>query len=266
MSCSRCHDVGVIFDPDSAAGRTGSLELCRCVLDQCRCGGRAPFFYFDEESRSQECPCRWYRQRLRVTTSNLRAAQLPAKFRFKFRQHLLDRAPDGTPVPRVARIRQYIDQLTTSKERPRRGLFLYGRPGTGKSHTAAIILNELILRRQRPGRFISLSRGFFHRLRDTFSEDSQQHGQAYQILERLVRATYLVVDDIGVQRGTEWEEETLYDLIDGRYGEERFTICTTNVDLEEVREISRGRIYSRLQEMCHQVELDGPDWRAEPSG
>jgi len=54
----------------------------------------------------------------------------------------------------------------------------------------------------------------------------------------------------------------LYDLIDGRYAEERFTITTTNQPLSNIEAISKGRIYSRLMEMCQVVELDGPDWRS----
>ncbi len=73
----------------------------------------------------------------------------------------------------------------------------------GKSFLGCIILNELMLYRGKPARFISLSRNFFHRLRDTFSEESERHGQAYEILDELVRVPYVVLDDLGVQRGTE---------------------------------------------------------------
>ena len=38
---------------------------------------------------------------------------------------------------------------------------------------------------------------------------------------------YLVLDDFGIQRGTEWEIEMLYDLVDARYGDQRFTVVTT---------------------------------------
>ncbi len=72
---------------------------------------------------------------------------------------------------------------------------------------------------------------------------------------------YLVLDDFGIQRNTEWEMEMLYDLIDSRYAEGRFTIITTNQSKEEVQELSRGRIYSRISEMCHQVETIGIDYR-----
>ena len=72
---------------------------------------------------------------------------------------------------------------------------------------------------------------------------------------------YLVLDDFGVQRGSEWEMEVLYDLVDARYGDEGFTIVTTNQPLEEIRQLSGGRIYSRLAEMCYTVELAGGDYR-----
>lgn len=266
MTCPVCAGRGLRFNPDSDIGHHGGIELCSCVLDQCRCGGQKPYTYWDDDSWAQRCPCSVYRYRLRQTESNLRNAQLPAKARMKFRDALRDRAPDGTPAPRVAKVRRYIEQLAASKAPPKRGLFLHGIPGTGKTFLACVILNELILRRGRAGRFVSLSRGFFHRLRDTFSEDSDRHGQAYQMLEELVSIPYMVIDDLGVQRGTDWEEEVLYDLVDGRYADERFTIVTTNAPLEDIEGISKGRIYSRLCEMCHRIELEGPDWRQVRDG
>ena len=71
----------------------------------------------------------------------------------------------------------------------------------------------------------------------------------------------LLLDDFGVQRDTPWEQEMLYDLIDARYGGEKFTIVTTNQGLPEVQQLFGGRIYSRLAEMCHLLEMDGMDYR-----
>jgi DNA replication protein DnaC len=55
--------------------------------------------------------------------------------------------------------------------------------------------------------------------------------------------------------------EMLYDLVDARYGDERFTVVTTNKPLEEIKALSHGRIYSRLVEMCQLIPMDGPDYR-----
>ena len=100
-------------------------------------------------------------------------------------------------------------------------------------------------------------------MRDTYSEESKRHGQSLAIVEVLERVPFLVLDDLGVERGTEWEEEVLYGLIDARYAEEMFTVVTTNASLEKIEEISSGRIWSRLHEMCSWVEMTGRDWRQE---
>ena len=136
-----------------------------------------------------------------------------------------------------------------------------GRRAAAKPFWGCIMLNELILHRGRPGRFLNLSRKYFQQLRDTYSEDSERYGQTWQIIDALCKIPYLVLDDFGVQRGTEWELEMLYDLVDARYSEERFTIVTTNQPLEEIKQLSGGRIYSRLVEMCRLVAMDGDDYR-----
>lgn len=80
-------------------------------------------------------------------------------------------------------------------------------------------------------------------------------------MEHLGRGPFLLIDGLGVQRNTEWEAEALYNLVEARYSQERFTVVTTNQLLEEIKGLSRGRIYSRLVERCHQVEMRGVDWR-----
>ena len=72
---------------------------------------------------------------------------------------------------------------------------------------------------------------------------------------------YLIIDDFGVQRGTDWEMEMLYDLVDARYADERLTVVTTNKPVSEIQQLSDGRIYSRLVEMCYMVDMDGDDYR-----
>jgi DNA replication protein DnaC len=77
----------------------------------------------------------------------------------------------------------------------------------------------------------------------------------------LCNMPFLVLDDFGIQRGTDWEMEMLYELVDARYAEERFTVVTTNQDLDEIRKMSHGRIYSRLVEMCYMIPMQGIDYR-----
>ena len=136
-----------------------------------------------------------------------------------------------------------------------------GPPGTGKTMFACIALNELIFNTGRPGKFISLSRNFLQKLRASFDEESVIHGQGFQIQEELFRVPFLVIDDLGVQKNTEWVLEILYNLVDARYSEQRLTFVTTNQTADQIKDLAGGRIYSRFVEMCHLIHIQGPDYR-----
>ena len=259
IECSKCGGVGLFFDPHVDVGRYGQLRLCGCI--ECRCGGRAPYQYWDEDSRSQWCPCRFYRRKMSETNRLFRQADMPERYKWKFIDDYHPMAPDGTAVILAETAHRHIAELLYSTKEPKRGYFFHGNPGTGKTLLGCIAINELMLRWTKPGRFLNLSRKYFQKLKDTFSEESVNYGQAGQILDELCNIPFLLLDDFGIQRGTEWELEMLYDLVDARYCDERFTVVTTNQSLEEIKSISQGRIYSRLAEMCQLIPMNGPDYR-----
>ena len=261
IQCGRCGGKGIFFEPHVEVGRFGELELCSCVTHRCQCVGYPPYRYWDEESKSCECFCRSARDRLVKTKRLFKEAQIPERFRWKFQDDFLHSAPDGTAVPLAGRVLPLVSSIVDRGAEPQCGFFLFGSPGTGKTLLGCIMLNELILQWSKAGRFLNLSRMYFQKLRATYSEESTHYGQTWQIVEELCNLPYLVLDDFGIQRNTEWEMEMLYDLVDSRYAEGRFTIITTNQSLEEVQQLSRGRIYSRISEMCLQVEMMGIDYR-----
>ena len=259
--CRRCGGVGLFYDSHVEVGRYGRLRICSCVEELCRCDKRPPYQYWDQESRRRWCACRPYRSRLTETNRLFRQAEIPERYKWKFLDDFHRVAEDGTPIPLADRVLAEVSRLVESGEEPRRGFLLHGRPGTGKTLLGCIMLNELMLRWCKPGRFLNLSRKYFERLRDTYSEDSEHYGRTWQIMEELYRIPFLMLDDFGIQRGTDWEMDMLYNLVDARYGEERFTIVTTNKPLGEIEELAQGRIYSRLREMCRPVEMEGIDYR-----
>ena len=263
--CGICGGHGVRYNPRVEVGRFGQLDVCECVAKQCRCGGRPPYQYWDEDSQRRWCACHSARRRLAHLKELFRQSEVPAKFRYKFRTDFEATAPDGTALHVARRVKPVLDYLTAlvdDDRDPQRGYLLHGPPGTGKTLLACITLNEAILHRGRSGRFLSLSRKFFQQLKDTYSPDSEHYGRTFQILEALCNVPYLVLDDFGVQRGTEWETEMLYDLVDARYGEERFTVVTTNQSRPEMEELAGGRVLSRLVEMCYVVDMEGQDYRS----
>ncbi|MCL2026044.1 MAG: ATP-binding protein, partial [Leptospirales bacterium] len=121
---------------------------------------------------------------------------------------------------------------------------------------------ELICKNVIEGRYVKISRNFFSLLKETFNSSSDSYGQSAEIERELHEVDVLVLDDFGVQKNSQWEQETLYNLVDARYENEKFTIFTSNHNpLKVYGELSEGRVLSRLREMCHIIELSGDDYR-----
>ena len=178
--CSTCGGHGVRYDARVEVGRFGHLDVCECIARLCRCGGRPPYQYWDDDSQRQWCACHTPRRRLAHIKELFRQSEVPTRFRYKLRDDFVDVAPDGTPLQVTRLVKPALDYLTAlvdDDREPQRGYLLHGPPGTGKTLLACIVLNELMLRLGKPGRFVNLSRKFFQQLRDTYSQDSEQYGR-----------------------------------------------------------------------------------------
>ena len=78
-------------------------------------------------------------------------------------------------------------------------------------------------------------------------------------------AELLILDDFGVERGTEFSKEQTFNLIDQRSRSIKPLIVTTNLsvyDLCRAKDMAAERIYSRILEMCIPVLFDGQDRRS----
>ncbi len=253
--CPFCDHAGFIRNPYYRETGEDPLTPCpRCVTVNCKCGGEDPYFYYDNGIR--ECPCRKVRMKIDRIKIIYERAGLDLKYRWRFISEFESRNKLTEGAKSIAY------DIINSFPNVRKGLFFWGNPGSGKTLLASIILTELITRHAVEGRFIKISRSFLNRLRASFVEGSESYGTAGRIEQEVAEVDVLVVDDFGVQRDTPWEQETLYNLVDARYEAEKFTIFTSNSDpFKTLKEISEGRVLSRIKEMCRIVEISGPDYR-----
>lgn len=141
-----------------------------------------------------------------------------------------------------------------------RGLLFCGPVGTGKSFAAGCIANELI---ERPYpvkvRMTNLPSVLNH-ITGCSGEDRIKY------LDEIMKADLLILDDFGVERGTEFAKEQIFNLIDQRSRFMKPLIVTTNLsvsDLCSVKDMVAERICSRILEMCVPVVFDGADRRKE---
>lgn len=84
-------------------------------------------------------------------------------------------------------------------------------------------------------------------------------------LDRAERYDLLALDDLGMERPTDWAKETITRLIDARTMRGLPTIITSNYRLGQLRDIWGGvegdRLVSRIAGSCERVEMSGPDRR-----
>ena len=83
---------------------------------------------------------------------------------------------------------------------------------------------------------------------------------------RLCGYPLLVIDDFGMERGTEYALEQIYNIIDSRYRSRKPLIVTTNLTLTELKnpqDTAHARIYDRLLELCTPIACTGPSMRKD---
>lgn len=87
-----------------------------------------------------------------------------------------------------------------------------------------------------------------------------------EYIDCLMRCSLLIIDDLGVERNTEYAVENVFNVIDRRYRSEKPLIITTNLKLDTLldeKTIDKKRIYDRILEMCVPVRLIGTSKRKE---
>ena len=76
----------------------------------------------------------------------------------------------------------------------------------------------------------------------------------------------LIIDDLGVERSTEYAMEQMFYVIDSRYRSRKPMIITTNLRLEEIKnppDLAHARIYDRILERCAPILFAGKNFREE---
>lgn len=137
---------------------------------------------------------------------------------------------------------------------PKNSLLFVGGTGTGKTHLAAAIAN-LLVERGIQTRFAT-----FQSHLDEIKKEFDQSGQRHY-LDDIKGTPVLVIDDLGKEMKTDWTQSILYDLINYRYEHILPTIITTNLSANGIATHVGGAVWSRLQEMCDSVVMQGEDYR-----
>lgn len=148
-----------------------------------------------------------------------------------------------------------------------RSVWLWGRPGCGKTHLATAAALEAVKPDHRKNSlgdtctaWPSVERWLVADLMAVL-RDGAMHDSVEQTVEDMRECDLLVLDDLGVERPTPFVLEALYRIIDSRYENDRRTIVTSNGAPSELARTLGARIHSRLVGMCEVIHVEGADGR-----
>lgn len=158
----------------------------------------------------------------------------------------------------------YIENFKSFKEAGE-GLYYSGGFGTGKTHLAVSIAQELI--KKGTPVICMTAIDLLTEIRRTY--DKNRNVSEYEILKIYKEVDLLVIDDLGKENCSDWAATMLYDIINDRYEECLPTVITTNYNDEDlINRLARksnyetaGAIVSRLHEVTMGITMNGEDRR-----
>jgi DNA replication protein DnaC len=132
-------------------------------------------------------------------------------------------------------------------------LVLTGGPGTGKTHLAAAIGIHVMQEHLAAVAFGTVFAMLRH-IKDTYRKDSERSEQ--DAINDLVRPDLLILDEVGVQTGSEHEKLLMFEVLNARYQELRPTILISNLTTDALEAFLGQRVMDRYRECGHVVAFD----------
>lgn len=137
-------------------------------------------------------------------------------------------------------------------------LVFLGKPGTGKSHLAAAILQAIMP--AHCGLYVTCMQ-VVRAVRNSWRKDSER--SEAEVFAEFARVPLLVMDEVGVQYGTEGEQTVLFEVLDRRYREMTPTLLLTNQNMPGLKQFLGERVHDRLAETARAVVFDWESYRKQ---
>ena len=176
-----------------------------------------------------------------VWNSKLAAADIPERFRGKTLENFVADTTDKRRVlgDAIAYAQSVDAALETGKS-----LIFIGGVGAGKTHVSVGIAQSFM----QSGKTVRFSRAVkvVRRIRDSWRKESSETEE--QAIMRFVSPDLLIMDEVGVQYGTEAEQLLIFEVMNERYERRKPTIILSNLNKDGVEKYIGARAFDRLRE------------------
>ena len=237
-------ESGLIYCKKCRTPRQKRIGVSGKIIEpRCMCACQAA----DYEQQEQE---RKHREFLDMVAKN-RSAGIPDP---ELQKHTFGNDLGYNPK-QIEMAKQYVEHWEEF-QKTASGLLLWGNVGTGKSFIAGCIANAL-LDKGVPVIMTNFAR-LLNKLTDMYAGDRNAYIDSFK------RYPLMIIDDLGIERKSEFAREQVFNVIDSRYRSQLPMIVTTNLSLKKLKnpeDMTRTRIYGRVLERCMPIRVNDQNIR-----
>ena len=198
--------------------------------------------------------CHCFRQKeIQLLYSSSRMEKVLQKENFSSLSYDVYDEEQQKAMPSIIRTCQnFADTFT----RDGRSMLFYGSVGTGKTFLSNCIAGQLLDQGYSVVYFTSFQ--LFELLSGTIGNSSEQFRKAY---EPLLESDLLILDDMGTEVSNTFTVSKLFQILNERALSGRSTIISTNLSLQQFRDVYSERIFSRITSSFTLLKFAGSDIR-----
>ena len=198
----------------------------------------------DEKLRQERIASKW--------KAKITGAAIPERFKDRTLESYV--AKTSGQQKALAFATEYAENFDLVLREGRSAIFV-GKVGTGKTHLAIGIALS-IMQQQRSALFVTVQR-LIRRVKDSWHTKEETESQ---VVDVFASPDLLVLDEVGVQFGSEFEKQVLFDVLNTRYENRKPSILLSNIPKEQLSDYLGERVTDRLRENGGKVI--GFDWES----
>lgn len=227
------------------------MMMTDCGIKCLFCNGTGWFFV--DDNTVKECECGLIAKQKQ--DSKLKFASIPETYKNVTLKDITTRYYESSDSKNIFKgisntIKWYLDNLYKNIEEGK-GLYFWSETkGSGKTMLATALANELINVHHRYVKFAT-SLDILDEIKATFGR--KDDNAESKLLSDLVSAEFLIIDDFGTERATDWAGERFYQIVNKRYINKKVTFYTSNYDLKKLR--YDDRITNRIRERAYLIHF-----------
>ncbi|KDF51386.1 hypothetical protein AF35_04139 [Enterobacter roggenkampii CHS 79] len=193
-------------------------------------------FLYDEKKRWED------RTRQQNIERLLDGLNIPARFENCTLQNY---EPVNDDAKRALKVCQAYASRWPERLQKGGGLVMCGKPGTGKNHLALAIARHAITEHQSSAVFTTALK-IAREYKSTWSKGSSRTED--EVIRYFTKPDLLIIDEVGVQFGSDAEKLIMFEIINTRYERMKPTILISNQTREELSAFIGERVLDRMSD------------------